>query len=101
MAPIVFRCLQKKPCERRLAGVAIECVGSLLELLPIEQPLNVAGDCVRRHDEGRVERMNIFAGDGPLCMADQGRDRHLREAEIIADTREAVAQNMGRDVRER
>jgi len=34
-------------------------------------------------------------------VADQGCDRHLREAEIVADAREAVPQDVGRDVRER
>ena len=93
--------LDQEAIKRALREIAIERVGGLLELLPVKQALNVAGDRVRGHDQGRVERVDVFAGDGALGVADQGRDRHLGEAEIVADAREAVSQDVGRDIGER
>ena len=73
----------------------------MLEFLPVERALNVASDRVCSHDEGRVERVDIFAGDGTFGVADQRRDRHLGEAEIVADARKTMSQDVARDIRER
>lgn len=55
--------------------------------LAVEKDLDVAGDRVRHHDERRIERMDGFTRDRVFGLADEGRDRHLCEPPIIADTR--------------
>jgi len=70
----------------------------LLELNAVQEPLNVARDRVRSHDERCVKRMEIFARHRTLGMADQSRDRHLGKAEIVSDAREAVARDVGSDI---
>lgn len=83
--------LAEEKRERRLSGIAIERVGSLFELDPVEQSLDVTGDGVGSHDEGGVDCMNILARHGTLGVADQRSDRHLGEPEIVGDAGEAVA----------
>ncbi len=57
--PILAGGFAEEPSERCLPGSAVERVSGLLELLPIQQALNVAGDRIRRHDEGCVERVDV------------------------------------------
>jgi hypothetical protein len=43
--------------------------------------------------------MDVFARHRTLGMADQGRDGHLGKTEIVGDAREAVTQDVRRDIR--
>ncbi len=72
----------------------VQRVGGLLELGAIEQPFNLAGDGVCGHNE-RVKRVDVFACHRAFGIPNQCRD-HFGKAEIVGDTCEAVAQNVGR-----
>lgn len=72
-------------------------MGSLLELLSVQQALNVARNSVCRHDERVVQRVDIFAGDRAIGMAEEGGDRDLAQTEVIGDAGEAVSKDMGGD----
>lgn len=63
----------------------------------VQQTLDVARNAVGRHDEGGVHGVDVAARYRAPRMPDQGRDRRLGEPEVIADTGEAVPQNMRRD----
>ena len=90
--------LAQETSKRRLPRVAVKGVGGLLEFDPVEQALNVTGDRVRRHDQRGIKRMNVLARNRSLRMTDKGRDRDLREPEIVRDAGEAVPQDMRRDI---
>lgn len=62
--------LQKEPGQRCLARRVVERICGLLELDSIKQILDVSRDGVRRHHEGGVECVNVFAGDRAFRMAD-------------------------------
>ena len=49
--------------KRRLPRVAVKGVGGLLEFDAIEKALEIAGYRVSGHDEGGIERMDVFARD--------------------------------------
>src|ERR1700738_311669 len=74
--------------------VAVQRVGSLPELDAVKQPLNVARDRVRSHDERGIKRMDVFACHRTLGMAHERRDGHLGKTEIVGDTREAVTEDV-------
>jgi hypothetical protein len=90
----------KETGKRRLTRIAIERISSLFELDAVEQSLDVARDRISRHDERRIERMDIFTRDRHLRVANEGRDRDLCEAEVIRDACKAVPQHVGGDVGE-
>lgn len=68
--------------ERRSLGFAIQGVSRLLELDPVEQPLNMAGEGVGGHDDGGVERMNVLGPDFTDQRSDLGaRCLHIEDSE--------------------
>ena len=60
----------------------------------LEESIDIARDHVRGGDQGCIEDVNIFAGDRPLGMPQEGCDRYLREAQVIADAGETVPQDV-------
>jgi hypothetical protein len=54
----------------------------LLELNAVKQPLNIARDRIRGHDERGIKRMNVFACYRAFSMTDKRRDSYLSEAKI-------------------
>lgn len=70
--------------ESGLPRNTIKRVGNLLELNPVEQPLNVTRDRIRGHNQGGVERMDIIARDQSLRTAAQGGDGDLGEPRSFA-----------------
>ena len=67
---LVGRFLQEAH-ERRFPGASIKRVGSLLEFHPIEQALDVTGDRIRSHEQGCIERVNVFARYRTLRMSER------------------------------
>jgi hypothetical protein len=82
--------LDQEPIKRSSAGITIQRVSRLLELDALKQPLDITGDSICGHDAGGVERVDILAGDRTFGVANQRRDGHLGEAEVVGDAREAV-----------
>ncbi len=57
--------------------------------------MNVARDRIGGHDQGGVERVDVFAGDGAFRMTDQGRDCHFGKSEIVDHTGVLIVGNYG------
>jgi len=64
------------------------------ELHAVEQSFDIAGNSVRGHYQCCVERVDVLARNCSLGVADQCRDSHLGEAEIIRDAGKAVPKNV-------
>jgi hypothetical protein len=86
--------------KRRLPGIPIERIGGVGERDAIQQALDVTRDAIRRHDERGVHGVDVAAGYRPARVPNQGGNCGLCEPKVIADTGEAVSQNMRRDAGE-
>lgn len=88
----------KETSQSRLPGPTVERIRRLLELHAVKEAFDVTGDRIGRHDQRRVQRMNIFAGDGASRVTDQRRDRGLRKPQVVGYTRKTMSKDMRRDI---
>ena len=72
--------LQEHSLHCACSRVTVQRVGFARKFYTIQEALNVARDGVRRHDQRCIDRVDILACDGALCMAEKRRDRRLSEA---------------------
>ncbi len=86
--------------KSRLTGASVQGVGVTFERDAVEQALDVSGHRIGRHDQGRIDRMNISARDGAPRMAQQSGDGDLCKTQIMGNACETVPQQVRRDLGE-